>query len=72
MRDHTDATSLIAQVTGGDMERAMNYAQGRMKRKVLGTQEALESGVRRVTIGDGRTASAITNALNGAGTVFTR
>ncbi|QPC81646.1 [LysW]-aminoadipate kinase [Phototrophicus methaneseepsis] len=72
MRDHTNTDTLIQQVTGSDMDRAMNYAQGRMKRKVLGAQEALENGVRRVTIGDGRTQSPIANALNGAGTVFTR
>jgi acetylglutamate/LysW-gamma-L-alpha-aminoadipate kinase len=41
-----------------------------MKRKVLGAQEALESGVRRVVIADGRTEQPITGALGGAGTEF--
>ena len=41
-----------------------------MKRKVLGAQEALASGVRRVVIADGRSDSPVTQALSGMGTEF--
>ncbi|MCB9459338.1 MAG: [LysW]-aminoadipate kinase [Anaerolineaceae bacterium] len=70
MRDHTDASTVIGEVQGNQIERVMDYAQGRMKRKVLGAQEALTGGVERVIIGDGRTSNPVTNALNGSGTVF--
>ena len=42
-----------------------------MKRKVLGAQEALDGGVNRVIIGDGRVTNPASEALAGAGTVFT-
>jgi len=38
---------------------------------VLGAQEALEGGVGRVIIADGRVAQPISAALNGNGTVIT-
>lgn len=41
-----------------------------MKRKVLGAQEALRGGVRRVIIADGRAPQPVSAALDGAGTVF--
>jgi acetylglutamate/LysW-gamma-L-alpha-aminoadipate kinase len=43
-----------------------------MKRKVIGAQEALDGGVRRVVIGDGRIHGAVSAALGGAGTEFVR
>jgi len=56
----------------GQIDRAMDWAEGRMKRKVLGAHEALEDGVQRVIIGDGRLSDPVTQALNGVGTTFTR
>jgi acetylglutamate/LysW-gamma-L-alpha-aminoadipate kinase len=69
-RDFSDSTSLIAEVPMNQLEQAMNYAEGRMKRKVLGAQEALEGGVQRVIIGDGRISEPVSHALLGEGTVF--
>jgi acetylglutamate/LysW-gamma-L-alpha-aminoadipate kinase len=69
-RSFPDETSFISRVEGRDLSNALAWAQGRMKRKVLGAQEALESGVRRVVIADGRTEQPITGALGGAGTEF--
>ncbi len=43
-----------------------------MKRKILGAQTALEAGVARVVIGDGRRDHPVSAALNGEGTVFSR
>lgn len=72
LRDAHDADSLIPTVSGAQLPQAMDAAQGRMKRKVLGAQEAVEQGVRRVIIGDGRVRYPIRAALDGQGTVFTR
>jgi len=69
-RDHTDDSTLIQRIDARQIEEAMNYAGGRMKRKVLGAQEALQMGVQQVIISDGRYDAPITEALNGAGTVF--
>jgi len=71
-RDPADATTLIPRVTLNDLSQALDSAAGRMKRKVLGAQEALTGGVQRVVIGDGRTAGAVSAALSGAGTEFIR
>lgn len=69
-RDINDETSLIRSVPTQELERVMDYAQGRMKRKVLGAQEALEAGVRRVIIADGRVDAPLALALQGNGTIF--
>jgi len=62
--------SLVAHVGQTDMERAMDWAQGRMKRKVLSVKEALDSGVRRVGLADGRVLHPLRRALAGEGTWF--
>ena len=69
-RNFPDEDSFVQQVPGHQLEAAMNWAQGRMKRKVLGAQEALESGVNRVIISDGRVHNPVQQALAGQGTVF--
>lgn len=71
-RNFPQEDSFIPQVPASQLSQALEYAQGRMKRKVLGAQEALEQGVQRVIIGDGRITQPIQQALTGAGTVFTR
>jgi [amino group carrier protein]-L-2-aminoadipate 6-kinase len=71
-RDYADAGSLVSQVVQRDLPRAIDWAAGRMKRKVLGAQEALDGGVGRVVIGDGRVHGAVSAALHGAGTEFVR
>lgn len=68
---YSHAETVVRQVGAAQMAHAMDWAQGRMKHKVLGAQEALGQGVGRVVIADGRVAQPITLALNGAGTVFT-
>ncbi|MDQ7028251.1 MAG: [LysW]-aminoadipate kinase [Anaerolineae bacterium] len=69
-RDFSDSDSLVPQVSRNQLSQAMDWAEGRMKRKVLGAQEAIEGGVQRVIIGDGRISHPVTNALCGAGTTF--
>lgn len=71
LRNLNDPTTLIRAVDQGDIDDVAECAQGRMKKKVLGAKEALAAGVQRVIIGDGRRAAPISDALAGAGTVFT-
>jgi len=71
-RDFNDATTLVDHLELRQIDAAMDMAGGRMKRKVLAAQEAMEGGVSSVVIADGRTESPIQAALNGAGTEFTR
>lgn len=70
LRDVRDANSLITSVSSAQIDSALNYAEGRMKRKVLGASEALNGGVGRVVIGDGRESMPVRRALDGAGTAF--
>lgn len=70
MRAFPDPSSLIARVGPGEGEGAMEFAQGRMKKKVMAALEAREAGVGRVVIGDARLGEPVTRALAGEGTVF--
>lgn len=73
LRNFLDETSLIPTVTRSDIEYvAQTYAQGRMRIKLLGAQEALNGGVQRVVLGDARRDRPIQRALNGAGTVISQ
>jgi len=69
-RQFPDESSFVPQVNGRDLDSALTWAKGRMKRKVIGAAEALAAGVPRVIIGDGRVNFPISAALNGAGTEF--
>lgn len=70
LRAFPDESTLVSTVTRRAIEEFAEFAQGRMKKKVLGAREALEGGVGRVVIGDARRASPISDALAGAGTHF--
>jgi len=70
MKKFPDESTLIRQLPQSQLEAASEAAQGRMKKKVLGAGEALEGGVQRVIIADGRIQNPISNALNGNGTVI--
>lgn len=65
-----DEHSLIRHVPVDAIEQVAEFAQGRMKKKVLGAAEALAAGVGRVVIGDARGTQPITRALAGQGTVI--
>ncbi|MBS1249254.1 MAG: [LysW]-aminoadipate kinase [Chloroflexi bacterium] len=70
LRDFPDESSLITHLSRSQLEDAFQIAQGRMKKKVLGAQEALEGGAGKVIIADGRVEKPISNALAGHGTVI--
>ena len=70
MKNFPDESTLIRQLSFNQLPAASEIAQGRMKKKVLGAEEALQGGVNRVIIADGRIQNPISNALAGNGTVI--
>ena len=70
MRSFPDQNSLIDKLPRQHLTQALEYAQGRMKKKVLGAEEALLGGVKQVVIADGRVENPISRALEGKGTVI--
>jgi len=71
LRSFPDESSLIAHIPRAQAQTALErYAQGRMKKKLLGAIEALGEGVSRVIIADGRVAQPLQGALAGRGTVI--
>ncbi len=70
MKDFPDESTLIRQLPLSQLAAASEAAQGRMKKKVLGAEEALKGGVSRVLIADGSIQKPISNALAGNGTII--
>lgn len=66
LRDVDDPTSLIRHIEAGQMDEYTTYAQGRMRKKLLGAQEAIAGGVRRVHIGN----ASLRELLSGRGTTI--
>jgi len=65
-----DEGSLIPRIRAAELAGFMAVAEGRMKKKVLGAEEALSMGVGRVIFADGRVAQPLRRALEGHGTVI--
>ena len=61
-----DPTTCIQNISADRLDDYMGYAQGRMRKKLLGAQEALHGGVARVCIGQG----SLLEVLNGSGTTI--
>jgi len=70
MRNYPDESSLISHLPRLGLEQALSFAEGRMKKKVLGASEALQMGVQKVVFADGRAGAPLTAALSGKGTVI--
>jgi acetylglutamate/LysW-gamma-L-alpha-aminoadipate kinase len=70
LRNVTDESSLIEDIPFREMETYIEFARGRMKKKILGAAEALRQGVRQVIFADGRIDKPISAALNGRGTII--
>jgi acetylglutamate/LysW-gamma-L-alpha-aminoadipate kinase len=70
MKNFPDESSVIRQLSPRELAAASDMAQGRMKKKVLGAEEALKGGVQRVIIADGRIQNPVSHALAGNGTVL--
>lgn len=71
LRHYPDEASVISHIPGEQAPKLLDrYAQGRMKKKMLGAIEALSEGVESVVIADGRVKRPLYQALAGQGTVI--
>ena len=70
LRAFPDESTLVEHVDRRAIQDALELAQGRMKKKVLGAEEALRGGVDSVVIADARGDAPISRALAGQGTTF--
>lgn len=70
LKDINDQKSLIKKIKKEELEKNMEFAVGRMKKKLLGAQKALALGVKKIYWGDGRIKHPILNAIKGKGTVI--
>lgn len=70
LQKYPDESSLIAHIDKNRVEASIDFAEGRMKKKVLGASEALALGVRQVVFADGRVEQPIQRASEGKGTVI--
>ena len=68
LADRHDEASLIREIPKAKADDFMQYAEGRMKKKVMGAVEAISEGVRKVIFADGRVDAPISQALAGSGT----
>jgi len=69
LKDFPNEDSLIKEIPANDVEAYMEFAQDRMKKKVLGAAEAVAGGVGKVIFGDARVAKPVQFALAGNGTI---
>jgi len=70
LRDVSDPVSLIEEIPRGRLEEFAGFAAGRMKKKIMGADEALRGGVKEIRLADGRVANPLRNALEGRCTVI--
>jgi acetylglutamate/LysW-gamma-L-alpha-aminoadipate kinase len=61
-----DNATLVRTIPADRLADYMEYARGRMRKKLLGAQEALQDGVSRICIG----SASLLDVLNGAGTTI--
>lgn len=65
LRDVNDANSLISHINLAQLDQFADYAEGRMKKKLIAAETAY---VQRVILGDSRLDTPLDAVLNGAGT----
>jgi acetylglutamate/LysW-gamma-L-alpha-aminoadipate kinase len=68
LRSFPNESSLITEIPRAKANDFMQFAEGRMKKKVMGAVEAIGEGVQRVIFADGRIDAPIRAALAGGGT----
>jgi acetylglutamate/LysW-gamma-L-alpha-aminoadipate kinase len=68
LKKFPDESTLISHIPKGQADTFMEFAEGRMKKKVMGAVEAIGEGVGKVIFADGRVDQPITKALAGSGT----
>lgn len=70
LENFPDESTLIRHIPAQSLDKFMAVAQDRMKKKVMGAQEALAGGLTRIIFADGRVENPVRRALNGEGTVI--
>lgn len=70
LKDVNDPTSLIPKIDRASFATAQDSALDRMKKKILGAEEALEGGVKRVILGSANRTTPVQDARAGIGTVI--
>jgi acetylglutamate/LysW-gamma-L-alpha-aminoadipate kinase len=65
-----DEATLIRHIPKASIDQFMSVAEDRMKKKVMGAQEALAEGIGRVVFADGRVEQPLRRAIAGEGTVI--
>ena len=63
LREFPDESTLIREIPRAKAEDFMQYAEGRMKKKVMGAVEAIGEGVQQVIFADGRVEEPVSAAL---------
>ena len=70
VREPSDPSTLIKHVPRDQLEYFMNFAYGRMKKKLIAAKDALEAGVGKVVIASSNVEDPVERALSGLGTVI--
>ena len=70
LREPADPASLIPEISREQLTFFMNFAYGRMKKKLIAAKEALEGGVPQVVIASSQVPDPVERALSGLGTVI--
>jgi len=67
LRDVNDPTSVVTHIPSDRLESFAGLAQGRFKKKILGAEEALALGVRKVVFASAAGPDPVGRALKGEG-----
>ncbi len=70
LKNHKDEKSVIHNIAKSELDNLMQFAQGRMKKKIMGAKKALDLGVKKIYWGDGRVKNPVKNTLEGKGTII--
>ena len=70
LENHKDESTLIKHIPKEKIDDYLQYAQGRMKKKLLGAKQAFSTGVTKIYWGDGRISQPISQLLKGKGTII--
>jgi [amino group carrier protein]-L-2-aminoadipate 6-kinase len=70
LKDLNDEASLVERIDFSEMGNFIEYAQGRMRKKILGAVEAIQGGVKEVIFADARMEKPVSRAMIGRGTII--
>lgn len=70
LENQKDSKTLIKKVKKDELGEVMNNVKGRMRKKVLGAQEAFGLGIEKIYWGDARVKNPISSVLAGKGTII--